>query len=162
MKPINSLLAMLFVSLLSSPSWSETLSDLVFRDGLYFKKFTDVPFTGKLTGNPQGSFKNGQREGAWVHYYENGQLEYKGNYKNGYQENTWISYYENGQLYYKGNFKNGWLEGAWVWYYDDGQVNNKGNYKKGKRDGAWVYYREDGTVSKLMTGTFKGGVKISD
>jgi antitoxin component YwqK of YwqJK toxin-antitoxin module len=110
----------------------------VFRDGLYFKKFTDVPFTGKLTGNPQGSFKNG------------------------YQENSWISYYENGQLYYKGNFKNGWLEGAWVWYYDDGQLNNKGNYKKGKRDGAWVYYREDGTVSKLMTGAFKGGVKISD
>ena len=138
MKPINSLLAMLFVSLLSSPSWSETPSDLVFRDGLYFKKFTDVPFTGKLTGNPQGSFKNGQRDGAWVHYYENGQLEYKG------------------------NFKNGWLEGAWVWYYDDGQVNNKGNYKKGKRDGAWVYYREDGTVSKLITGTFKGRVKISD
>ena len=114
MKPINSLLAMLFVSLLSSPSWSETLSDLVFRDGLYFKKFTDVPFTGKLTGNPQGSFKNGQRDGAWV------------------------------------------------WYYDDGQLNNKGNYKKGKRDVAWVYYREDGTVSKLMTGAFKGGVKISD
>ena len=27
---------------------------------------------------------------------------------------------------------------------------------------AWVYYREDGTVSKLMTGTFKDGVKISD
>jgi hypothetical protein len=41
-------------------------------------------------------------------------------------------------------------------------LNNKGNYKKGKRDVAWVYYREDGTVSKLMTGAFKGGVKISD
>ena len=73
-----------------------------------------------------------------------------------------MSYYENGQLYYIGNFKKGWLEGTWVWYYDNGQVNNKGNYKKGKRDGAWVYYREDGTVSKLMTGTFKDGVKISD
>ena len=44
MKSINSLLAILFVSLLSSPSWSETLNDLVFRDGLYFNKYTDVPF----------------------------------------------------------------------------------------------------------------------
>ena len=138
MRPINSLLAMLFVSLLSSPSWSETLSDLVFRDGLYFKKFTDVPFTGKLTGNPQGSFKNGQREGAWVHYYENGQLEYKGNYKNGYQENTWISYYENGQL------------------------KTKGNYKNGKQEGARVSYNQDGTVDKASPGTFKDGEKTSD
>ena len=138
MKPINTLVAILFVSLLSSPSWSTALGDLVERDGLYYEKFTDVPFTGEITGQFQGSIKNGKEEGAWVRYHKNG------------------------QLFSKGNFKNGWLEGAWVWYYDDGQVNNKGNYKKGKRDGAWVYYREDGTVSKLMTGTFKGGVKISD
>ena len=162
MKRINTLLTIIFISLLSSTSLSETLGDLVFRDGLYFKKFTDVPLTGEVIGNPQGSFKSGLREGDWLHYYENGQLEYQGNYKNGYQEGSWMSYYENGQLYYIGNFKKGWLEGTWVWYYDNGQVNNKGNYKKGKRDGAWVYYREDGTVSKLMTGTFKDGVKISD
>ena len=162
MKLINTLLGILFVSLLPTLSWSVTLTDLVERNGLYYEKFTDVPFTGKLIGSPQGSFKNGQREGAWVNYYENGQLEYKGNYKDGYQEGAWISYYENGQLYYKGNLKNGWLEGAWVWYYGNGRVNNKGNYNKGKRDGAWVYYREDGTISKPMTGTFKDGEKISD
>ena len=162
MKLINTFLTIIFISLLSSSSWSETLDDLVERDGLYYPKFSEVLFTGKITGNQQGSIKNGQREGAWVYYYKNGQLEYKGNYKNGYQEGAWISYYENGQLYYKGNLKNGWLEGAWVWYYGNGQVNNKGNYKKGKRDGAWVYYREDGTVSNSMTGTFKDGEKISD
>ena len=138
MKPINSLLAMLFVSLLSSPSWSETLSDLVFRDGLYFKKFTDVPFTGKLTGNPQGSFKNGQREGAWVHYYENGQLEYKGNFKNGKAEGAWVRYWGNGQLFYKGNFKNG------------------------KYHGSWVAFNEDGSAFKSWTGTYKDGEYISD
>jgi hypothetical protein len=50
MKPINTLLAMLFISLLSSPSWSSTLGDLVERDGLYYDKFTDVPFNGKVLG----------------------------------------------------------------------------------------------------------------
>ena len=72
MKPINSLLSILFISLLSSPSWSETLDDLVERDGLYYPKFSEVPFTGKITGNQQGSIKNGQREGAWVYYREDG------------------------------------------------------------------------------------------
>jgi len=37
------------------------LDDLVLReiDGLYFKKFTEVPFTGKVTGKEQGSVKDG-------------------------------------------------------------------------------------------------------
>ena len=35
-------LTILFISLLSAPSWSETYSDLVFREGLFYQKFTDV------------------------------------------------------------------------------------------------------------------------
>lgn len=48
--PITTLVTILFVSLLSSPSWSEGISfdDLVERDGLTYKKVTDVPFTGKI------------------------------------------------------------------------------------------------------------------
>ena len=42
------------------------MDDLVKRGGLYYKQFTDVPFTGKVTGIDQGSFKNGERDGAWV------------------------------------------------------------------------------------------------
>jgi hypothetical protein len=72
MKLIKTLLTILVISLLSSPSWSETLDDLVVRDNLYYKKFTDVPFTGKVTGNPQGSLKNGKWDGAVVSYWENG------------------------------------------------------------------------------------------
>ena len=159
---MKTLLTILFISLLSSPSWSVTFDDLVERDGLYYEKFTDVPFSGKVTGKEQGSFRNGNRDGWWVRYHKNGQLMGKVNFENGKEQGAFVSYRDNGQLKNKGNYKNGKEEGAWVWYYDNGQVNNKGNYKKGKRDGAWVYYREDGTVSKLMTGAFKGGVKISD
>ena len=47
--------------LLSSPSWSETLTmdDLVERDDLYYKKFTNVPFTGEISRIESGKFKNG-------------------------------------------------------------------------------------------------------
>jgi antitoxin component YwqK of YwqJK toxin-antitoxin module len=115
-----------------------TLGDLVERDGLYYEKFTDVPYNGKATGEEQGSFKSGKREGAWVFYHENGQLWRKGNYKNGKGEGTWVSYYENGQL------------------------NRKGGYKNHRMEGAWVGYNKDGTVDKELTGTFKNGEKISD
>ena len=53
-----------------------TMDDLVWRemDGLYFNKFTEVPFDGKVTGQEQGSFKDGKRDGSWVFYRDNGQL----------------------------------------------------------------------------------------
>lgn len=74
MKPINTLLTILFISLMSSPSWSATFDDLVIREGIYYQKFSDVPFTGKVTGKEQGSFKSGAKDGAWVGYWSNGQL----------------------------------------------------------------------------------------
>ena len=141
MKQFRTFLAILFVSLLSSPSWSEGISadDLVERDGLFYKKFTDVPFTGEVDeGLKQGSFKNGRREGHWVWYHANGQLMSKGEYKSGRQEGLWVTYNKNGQLFIEANFKEGEQEGPWLWY----------SY--------------DGTVEKKLTGTFKNGKKISE
>ena len=88
MKQFSTLLAILFVSLLSSPSWSEGISfdDLVERDGLTYKKFTNVPFTGDVDeGLEQGSFNNGKREGHWVIYKGDGSVfdTLTGTYKNG-------------------------------------------------------------------------------
>ena len=37
----------------------ETIDDLVERDGIHYKKFSDAPFTGKIAGLSQGSFKAG-------------------------------------------------------------------------------------------------------
>ena len=168
MKPMKTLLTILFISLLSSPSWSVTIRDLVKRDDLYYEKFTDVPYTGKVTVDEQvkhmdveGVFKNGKAEGAWIEYWL-GQLWRKGNFKNGKEDGAWVYYHDDGQLSSKGNYKNGKREGAWIGYHNNGQLNYKGNYKNGKKGGAWVGYNENGTVDKSLTGTFKNGKKISD
>ena len=96
--------------MVSFPSWGLTMDDLVQRDDLYYKKFTDVPFTGEIDeGLVRGNFKNGRQEGPWIGYHENGQLRYKDEYKNGRKEGTSIGYNENGQLLYKGEYKNGKL-----------------------------------------------------
>ena len=162
MKLIKTLLTILFISLLSSPSWSMTLDDLVEREGLYYEKFTDVPFSGEVTGKEQGSFRNGEREGAWISYWDNGQLRSKGNWKNNKREGVWFNYVDNGTLDSEGNFTNGINEGTWAYYYRNGQLSYKGNWKNGKQDGAWVSYNEDGTVDKELTRTYKDGIKISD
>ena len=162
MKPINILLTILFISLLSSPSWSMTLVDLVERDDLYYEKFTDIPFSGKVTGREQGAFESGKNDCAWVECDYSGQLFSKGHYKKGKREVTWAYYCPNGQLWLKGNRKTGYKEGNWVEYYCDGDLWEKGDYKNGRRDDYWVSYNEDGSVDKEYTGTFKDGEKISD
>ena len=139
-----------------------TLVDLVERDDLYYEKFTDIPFSGKVTGREQGAFESGKNDGAWVEYDYSGQLFSKGHYKKGKREGTWAYYCPNGQLWLKGNRKSGYKEGNWVEYYCDGDLWEKGDYKNGRRDDYWVSYNEDGTVDKKYTGTFKDGVKISD
>jgi hypothetical protein len=71
-----------------------TIDDLVKRDGLYYKKFTDVPFSGEVADQATGGvFTNGKKEGLWVEYWENGQLQKKGTYENGKKEGTWVTYF---------------------------------------------------------------------
>ena len=86
------LLTFLFPSL----AYGETIHDLVKRDDLYYKKFTDVPFTGKITGGTQGTFKDGKEIGPWITYHDNGQLQSKGNYKDGKRDGPWVFFYKNG------------------------------------------------------------------
>jgi len=71
----------LMVLLLPALALGETMDDLVNRDGLYYKNFTDVPFTGKI-----------------VDYHPNGQLRKKETHKDGKKDGLWVFYGENGQL----------------------------------------------------------------
>ena len=51
------------VLLFPSFALGEMMDDLVLRDGLYYKKFSLVPFTGKITGYTQGTFRHGKKHG---------------------------------------------------------------------------------------------------
>ena len=114
------------------------MDDLVLREGILYKKFSDVPFSGKVTGSYKGLIKNGKKEGSWSYFYGNGQLAGKGNWKKGKKE------------------------GSWSYFYGNGQLMRKGNWKKGKQEGAWVEYEKDGSLDKKQSGMFRNGVKVSD
>ena len=72
MKNFLTLSIVVFTVMFLSPSYAEGLickitgwncpldfGDLVRREGLYYKKHTTNPYTGKSVGNEQGSLKNG-------------------------------------------------------------------------------------------------------
>jgi antitoxin component YwqK of YwqJK toxin-antitoxin module len=137
-------LFLLPILLLSLISCSSETDSVVERDGLYYEKFSETPFTGKF-----------------IKYDEDGQLSDKGSFKNGLREGEWVRYYDNGQLSRKGSYKNGKKEGEWVRYHENGQLMSRGSDKNGKREGEFVYYREDGTLDGV-SGTYKNGKKVSD
>jgi antitoxin component YwqK of YwqJK toxin-antitoxin module len=120
------------VFLFSGFELGKNMKDLVEREGLFYKKFTDVPFTGE----EQKEFENGEKDDPQV------------------------SYHDNGQLLEKGTRKNGKKDGPWVRYYDNGKLSFKGTYKEGKRDGPWVSHNKDGTVNPKFTGTYKDSKKV--
>ena len=72
------------------------MDDLVEREGIYYEKFTDVPFSGKVTGKTTGRFVNGKFEGSFIGYYDNGQLKTRGNYVDGKSDGLWKSFDEVG------------------------------------------------------------------
>ena len=51
--------------------------NLLKRNGIYFEKFKDIPFTGKVIGKKQGKIVKGIKHGEWKDYWENGQLREK-------------------------------------------------------------------------------------
>ena len=123
------------MSLVSFPSWSETLTmdDMVERNDLYYKKFTNVPFTGEVSDIDSGSFKKGKKNGEWVTYHKNGQLFIKANYKDGREDGLREMYYENGQLLEKGNYKEGLREdGLWEIFNEDGSLKKTETWKDGE------------------------------
>ena len=185
MNILKTLILTLTLSLLALPSWGAdlTMDDLVKRNDLYYKKFSNEPFTGKVSGQENGKFKSGKRVGEWEFYYDSGQLEYIGKYKDGKEDGEWEGYWDNGQLSSVRNYKDGEKDGVWEFYYDfgalqykgkyedgildgleelyseDGYLMRKGNYSDGKKEGYWEYFNEDGTVEAEKTGTYKNGVK---
>ena len=115
--------------------FSETVlaDDLVVRNGIFYKKFTDVPFIGDVIGHKNGTIINGKRDGFWESYYDNGQLNWKGNYKDDCLDGPWEYYHENGQLSYKGNYKAGLEEGLFEHFQKNGKFEKKERWKNGRR-----------------------------
>ena len=118
------IIPLVLLSLVSFPSWSETLSldDLVERNGLFYKKFTDIPFTGEVSGILEvffesGKFKNGEKNGEWLMYYDNGQLSSRFNYKDVKKDGVFEYFHKDGHLASRGNYKNDKEEGSRVEYW---------------------------------------------
>ena len=61
-------LLIIFSLLITFVSWSKDIDwdDLVERGGLVYEKFSNKPFTGKITGTTQHKYKDGKKDSEWT------------------------------------------------------------------------------------------------
>ena len=147
MKFLTLLLTTLF--LFSSPVvWGEEVNydDLIKQGGLFYKKFTDEPFTGVVVGEESGRIIKGKREGKWTGYFSSGHLEKRLNYTNDKLDGLYEEYYKkSGEVEKRVNYKNGKKDGLSEEFLKNGQLSRRGYYKNGKRVGKWEFFNKDGT-----------------
>ena len=152
---------LLLFALLASCAREVSKDRLVERDGITYEVLSTEPYSGsvyteyeKLGRVKNGEYVDGLKEGPWILYYENSQLDRKGSYKSGNRVGPWEFYLESGQLKIASSFnKDGEQEGLLELYYKNGQLEVRSFYKKGKENGPVEVYYENGQLH------FKGSMK---
>tara|TARA_Y100001936_G_scaffold251003_1_gene305453 strand:+ start:1260 stop:1667 length:408 start_codon:yes stop_codon:yes gene_type:complete len=118
----HTLIPPVLLALVSFPIFGMDFNDLAYREGLYYDKSTDSPFTGKVRGLSEGLIREGKQEGPWIEFHRKRKLYLKGNYENGKRNGSWAAYWSSGQLVHQAIFKNGVREGNWNDYINGGNV----------------------------------------
>ena len=123
------------------------------------------------------TYENGELNGPYISYYDNGTIRFKASYKDdqpfglidkfnkygllveslsykeGKLDGPYVSYYNLGSKFkeYEGVYKEGNIEGVLTSYYDDGSKYSEVNYTNGKANGIKTFYFRNGDVkSKFL------------
>ena len=100
--------------------------------------------------------EQGERNGPWKEYFDNGVLKGEGLYDHDTRTGPWAYYHKNGEIEQTGTYDTlGLIYGEWKWYYSSGILQRRENFKDGKADGLMT---EFDVLGKLITeGNFYRG-----
>ena len=76
----------------------------------------------------EGEYIDGQMNGHWIYWYENGNKWSEGWFDNGVETENKTVWHENGQKYYEGKMENGSRIGQWDFWEEDGTLIKSINY----------------------------------
>ena len=121
------LLIVLFISF----GYSQSINDekLIEKGRLKYHPDTKELYSGKVFKNRmggekdfEGSYKDGEKDGLWTDWYENGQKKSERNYKYGFDIGSWTAWYQNGQKKSEVKYKDGQKEISSKMWEEDGSV----------------------------------------
>ena len=117
---------------------------LIERDGIFYTKDTNIPYSGPVFSLNVNGLK--KKEG----YLKDGKMiSFIG-----------FEWYENGLRRSEINYTDGKKNGPGTWWYKDGKKSYEGIYKDGNPIDGWTYYQRDGTTIEPIV--FSGKVIYKD
>ncbi|MBA4313638.1 MAG: hypothetical protein C0417_13520 [Chlorobiaceae bacterium] len=99
-------------------------------------------FDKNIKEESQCNYHSNTKEGKYIEWYENGQIEYTGNYKNGLHNGLSISWYKNGQKEAEENWLSGQLHGRTKYWTEQGDLQFDLSFNHGQNQNPIdVHYR---------------------
>ncbi len=114
------------------------IDEVVKRDDTFYKKFSNIPFSGHIES-----------------YHPNGQLKIIGEFSEGKKIGEWVEYYMSGVKKSEGKFAKGKKDGAWVYYFLNKNIKEKQLFINGNKDGLWEKFDVTGTL--IQTESYQNG-----
>jgi antitoxin component YwqK of YwqJK toxin-antitoxin module len=87
--------------------------------------------------------------GESIEYHPNGAVKMKGMLdENGERNGLWVSFYDNGTKWSESYYINGKRHGHSITFFPNGQIRYIGEYLNDEKTGSWKFYTEDGILQK--------------
>lgn len=134
------------------PPAPKKVSDLIYKDGLYYAKGSEEPITGKFEAKydngqmmAESSFNGGLKEGLEKSWNEDGSLRQEANYSKGRRHGSSKNWHSNGQLMSETEYANGLVNGVSKTWHSNGEPDTETNYNFGNIEGEAKSWYKDGT-----------------
>lgn len=97
----------------------------------------------------KSTFLNGEFQGVFQKFYENGRKHEEGSFVKDAQDGTWQVWAKNGVLLSVATYHDGLPYGKFTEWYENGRKKVEGEYSnsQGYRIGTWVFYSPDGVYT---------------
>lgn len=129
------------------------------KDGRREGAYTSYAPDG-ITITTSGEYRNGRRNGIWVHRDDSGRLYVKIGYsaepsdpvltavsgETGNENGPFERYYPDGKIELTGKYRAGRFDGLFRRYGRSGRIEYEGRYSKGQKEGLWRIYDRSGAL----------------
>ncbi len=133
------------------PPAPKKVSDLVFKDGLYYAKGDIEPLSGKFEakyddGKPMAvsHYDKGLKEGQEQSWNKDGSLRQEASFKKGKTHGMCKNWHDNGQLMSETFYANGLVHGISKTWHSNGQLDTEVPYNFGKIEGTSKSWYKNG------------------
>ena len=132
----------------------DTMTVANYEDGELEGRYVEYDEEGVIL--TQGLYSSGYEEGVWT--YRNGSAIETGRYEGGLREGTWKTWFESGKIASEIQYSENLMDGKYTLYWENGNVRFTGKYENGLQEGIWQLYNEEGILS--ITTLFKEGKEL--